>query len=318
MGATAVRGGLFRRMEKWISGGAMAQAAAVVPLQDVEQSGGLWRDALRRLTRNRLAMVGLVILLAQAVLALITPWIAPYSFDAQDLTNTLGGPTAQHWLGTDALGRDLFTRLLYGGRISLAVGLLASLVSVAVGVIYGAIAGYFGGRIDGLLMRIVDVLYAVPFLFLVIILMVYFGRDVRLLFVALGLTQWLTTARIVRGQVLALRRKEFLDAAIAMGLPTRRIIMRHVVPNVIGPVIVYLTLTVPTVILEEAFLSFLGLGIQPPQASWGTLISSGVEAMEIAPLVLVAPALALSITLFSLNFLGDGLRDALDPKGAVD
>ena len=198
------------------------------------------------------------------------------------------------------------------------IGILASLVSVIVGVIYGAISGFVGGKLDNIMMRIVDVIYALPFIFLVIILMVYFGRNFVLLFVALGLTQWLTMARIVRGQVMSLKRKEFIEAAHSMGISDWSIITHHLIPNSLGPVIVYLTLTVPSIILDEAFLSFLGLGVQAPMASWGTLISSGVEVMEVSPGVLIWPALLLSLTLFSLNFLGDGLRDALDPKGAKD
>lgn len=284
----------------------------------VKESSSLWNDAWRRLRSNRLAMFGLAFLVVEGALALFAPWIAPHPFDVQNLENAYAMPSMVHWLGTDSLGRDVLSRLLYGSRISLAVGLLASLVSVAFGVAYGAVAGWFGGKIDGWLMRIVDVLYALPFIFMVIILMVYFGRDLKLLFIALGLTQWLTMARIARGQVLGLKRKEFVEAAVTVGVPTWRLLARHIVPNAIGPVIVYLTLTIPTVMLEEAFLSFLGLGVQPPMASWGSLISSGVDAMEIAPRVLIAPAVALALTLFSLNFLGDGLRDALDPKGSAD
>jgi oligopeptide transport system permease protein len=231
---------------------------------------------------------------------------------------TLAAPSVHHWFGTDNLGRDLFTRVLYGGRISMMVGFLASIVSVIVGVVYGATSGFIGGKTDSVMMRTVDVLYALPFVFLVIILMVYFGRNIFLLFVALGLTQWLTMARIVRGQVISLKAKEFVEAAHSMGISNTAIIFRHLIPNTLGPVIVYLTLTVPSTILDEAFLSFLGLGVQAPMASWGTLISSGVEVMEIAPWALLFPAVFLSLTLFSLNFLGDGLRDALDPKGAKD
>jgi len=292
--------------------------AAGGPVEEREGGVSLWADAWYRLQKNRLAVFGAVFLAVEIVLCLVTPWIAPYEFDAQSLELTLAPPSAGHWLGTDNLGRDLLTRLLYGGRISLTVGLLASLVSVAVGVLYGAIAGFAGGKLDNAMMRFVDVLYAVPFVFLVIILMVYFGKNIYLLFVALGLTQWLTMARIVRGQVMSLRRKEFVEAAISMGVRPWRIVTRHLIPNSLGPVIVYLTLTIPSVVLEEAFLSFLGLGVQAPMASWGTLISSGVEVMEVAPTALIAPAALLSLTLFSLNFLGDGLRDALDPKGAKD
>jgi oligopeptide transport system permease protein len=268
--------------------------------------------------KNKLAVFGLCFLALEILVAIGTPLIAPYGFETQDLENTLAGASAAHWLGTDTLGRDTLTRILYGGRISLMVGILASIVSVMVGVIYGAVSGFVGGRTDNLMMRVVDILYALPFIFLVIILMVYFGRNIVLLFVALGMTQWLTMARIVRGQVMSLKQKEFVEAARSMGIPGSTIVFRHLIPNSLGPVIVYLTLTVPSVILEEAFLSFLGLGVQAPMASWGTLISSGVEVMEIAPGQLIFPAIALSLTLFSLNFLGDGLRDALDPKGAKD
>src|SRR6185437_1372796 len=268
--------------------------------------------------RNKLAVFGAIFLILEIAVCIATPWIAPYGFETQDLELTLAAPSHLHWMGTDTLGRDLFTRVLYGGRISLMVGILASLVSVIVGVVYGAVSGFVGGRTDNVMMRVVDIKYAIPFIFLVIILMVYFGRNILLLFVALGLTQWLTMARIVRGQVMSLKHKEFVEAAEAMGIRKSNIIFRHLIPNTLGPVIVYLTLTVPSVILDEAFLSFLGLGVQAPMASWGTLISSGVETMEVAPGQLIFPALMLSLTLFSLNFLGDGLRDALDPKGAKD
>lgn len=294
------------------------QRSENVPAPQTDVSTSLWQDAFRRLSKNKMALVGISFLVIEAILCLLTPWIAPYGFEQQNLEIALARPSVTHWFGTDSLGRDLLTRILYGGRVSLMVGLLASLVSVLVGVFYGAVAGYVGGRLDNLMMRVVDVLYALPFVFLVIILMVYFGRDIILLFVALGLTQWLTMARIVRGQVLSLKQKEFVEAAYSIGVKKRTIIVRHLIPNTLGPVIVYLTLTIPSVILEEAFLSFLGLGVQAPMASWGTLISSGVEVMEIAPWILVAPAMMLSLTLFSLNFLGDGLRDALDPKGAKD
>lgn len=285
---------------------------------DLEVGTSLWKDALYRLKKNKFARWGAYFLLFECAIFLLTPLIAPYGFEVQDLENTLAQPSFPHWFGTDSLGRDLLTRVLYGGRISMTVGILASLVSVIVGVIYGAISGFIGGKTDNVMMRIVDILYALPFIFLVIILMVYFGRNILLLFVALGLTQWLTMARIVRGQVISLKHKEFIEAAHAMGISNRAIILRHLIPNSIGPVIVYLTLTIPSVILEEAFLSFLGLGVQAPMASWGTLIADGVTVMEISPGVLFFPALSLALSLFSLNFLGDGLRDALDPKGARD
>ncbi len=276
------------------------------------------QDTWFRLKKNRAAVFAAGFLLLEMVIFFLAPLAWPHSYEVQDLERTLTGPSLRHWLGTDGLGRDLLARVLYGGRISLAVGLLASLVSGIVGVIYGSISGFLGGRWDNLLMRVVDVLYAIPFIFLVIILMVYFGRNFMLLFLALGLTQWLTMARIVRGQVLSLRQKEFIEAAKTLGVNQRTLIMRHLIPNTLGPVIVYLTLTVPSVILEEAFLSYLGLGIQAPLASWGTLIKEGVDIMDLAPWLLFFPALFLSLTLFCLNFLGDGLRDALDPKGARD
>ena len=219
-----------------------------------------------------------------------------------------------HLLGCDNLGRDLLTRLIYGGRISLAVGLLATFVSFVIGVSWGATAGFLGGRVDNLMMRFVDVMYGLPFMFVVILLMVVFGKEIYLLFIALGAVQWLTMSRIVRGQVISLKNREFVEAAEAIGVSKPLIILRHLIPNALGPIIVYSTLTVPAVMLEEAFLSFLGLGVQPPAASWGSLASEGRQYMEEFPWLILYPSLALAVTLLSLNFLGDGLRDALDPQ----
>ena len=219
-----------------------------------------------------------------------------------------------HLLGCDNLGRDLLTRLIYGGRISLAVGLLATFVSFVIGVTWGATAGFLGGRVDNLMMRFVDVMYGLPFMFIVILLMVVLGKEIYLLFIALGAVQWLTMSRIVRGQVISLKNREFVEAAEAIGVSKPLIILRHLIPNALGPIIVYSTLTVPAVMLEEAFLSFLGLGVQPPAASWGSLASEGRQYMEEFPWLILYPSLALAITLLSLNFLGDGLRDALDPQ----
>ncbi len=284
----------------------------------VEQGTSLTQDAFRRLRRNKLAMVGLCVLIFFIVIALLTPWIAPYSYEGQNLELGAVAPSATHWLGTDTLGRDQLTRIMYGSRISLMVGFIATSVALLIGVLWGATAGFVGGRLDAIMMRIVDVLYALPFTIFIILLTVIFGRSILLLFLAIGAVEWLTMARIVRGQVLTIKKQEFVEAAIAIGLSPWQIITRHLIPNVLGPIIVYTTLTIPSVILLESFLSFLGLGIQPPQSSWGSLISGGVETMEEYPWLLLFPGLALSITLFSLNFLGDGLRDALDPRASKD
>jgi oligopeptide transport system permease protein len=283
-----------------------------------EQGRSLWQDALSRLRQNHLAMAGLYILVFMIVIALLTPFIAPYSYEVQQLDIGATPPSFYHWLGTDTFGRDLLTRLMYGGRVSLAVGFIATAVALVIGVLWGAIAGYMGGRVDAAMMRIVDILYALPFMIFIILLMVVFGRSILLLFLAIGCVEWLTMARIVRGQVLTLRQQEFVEAAVAVGLSHWQIIYRHNIPNILGPIIVYITLTIPSVMLMEAFLSFLGLGIQPPESSWGLLISYGVETMEEYPWLLLAPGIALSTTLFALNFLGDGLRDALDPKASKD
>ena len=284
------------------------------------EDGGvsLWQDAVHRLVRSRLAVLAAIVLVLEAVLCLVGPAVLPHGYEEQNLELTVAAPSAEHWLGTDSLGRDLLSRLLFGLRISLLVGIMASMVAVVVGVIYGAISGFVGGKLDSVMMRTVDVLYAVPFVFLVIILMVYFGRNFYLLFIGLGLTQWLPMARIVRGQVLSIKEKEFVAAARAMGFSNRRIIFKHVIPNTLGPVIVYVTLMVPVAMIEEAFLSFLGLGIQAPMASLGTLIADGQLSMEEAARLLLWPGATLAVTLMSLNFLGDGLRDALDPKSARD
>jgi oligopeptide transport system permease protein len=286
----------------------------------------LWEDARRRLFRNRAAVVSIIVLGIIALLALVGPFRLAYPCDAPDSDVVSCAPDwgpdpavlcyagGSHWFGTDSVGRDLLVRTLYGARVSLAVGLIATLVSLIIGVAYGATAGYLGGRIDELMMRFVDVLYSIPYIFLVIILMVIFNRNFFLLFVAIGAVEWLTMSRIVRGQTLSIKQKEFIEAARASGVNGFGIITRHIIPNVFGPVIVYVTLTVPASILAESFLSFLGLGIQEPLTSWGVLISEGANQMETAPWMLIFPALFMAITLFCFNFIGDGLRDALDPK----
>jgi len=287
-------------------------------LAEAEDGSSLWQDAWLRLKKNRAAVAGGIVLITMVLLALLTPLIAPYGYEAQNLDLGASPPSAAHWLGTDIFGRDLLTQILYGGRISLAVGFIATAVALVIGVTWGAVAGYIGGRVDAAMMRFVDILYALPFMIFIILLMVVFGRNILLLFLAIGAVEWLTMARIMRTQVQALRQQEFVEAAISLGLSPRSIIFRHIVPNAIGPIIVYTTLTIPSVMLLEAFLSFLGLGIQPPQTSWGLLISYGAETMEEYPWLLIFPGLALTVTLFSLNFLGDGLRDALDVRGSKD
>jgi len=280
--------------------------------------GALWGDARRRLRGNRAAIAAAAFIVALVLAALLGPLASPYAVDQVDWTlSPLASPPSLangHWFGTDSNGRDLFVRVWSGTQVSLLVAMLATAVSVVIGVAWGATAGYLGGRVDGWMMRVVDVLYALPYMFFVIILTVVFGRSLWLIFLAIGAVGWLTMARIVRGQALALRQREFVLAAVALGLPTRRIIARHIVPNVLGTVIVYATLTVPQVILFESFLSFLGLGVQEPLTSLGRLVAEGALEMETAPWQLLVPASVLALLLLALNFLGDGLRDALDPR----
>ena len=286
--------------------------------EDAEKGSSLWHDAWLRLRKNKLALFGGSVLLFMIVVALLTPWIAPYSYEAQNLDLGASSPSAAHWLGTDIFGRDVLTQIMYGGRISLAVGFIATAVALLIGVTWGAVAGYVGGRVDAVMMRLVDILYALPFMIFIVLLMVVFGRNILLLFLAIGAVEWLTMARIMRSQVQSLRQQEFVEAAVSVGLSPAAIIRKHVVPNALRPIIVYTTLTIPSVMLLEAFLSFLGLGIQPPATSWGLLISYGAETMEEYPWLLIFPGCALTLTLFSLNFLGDGLRDALDVRGSKD
>ena len=276
------------------------------------------RDAWRRLRRNRLAAFGGCALLAVAAACLVGPLLSGFGYEQQDLGLGASAPGARHWLGTDTLGRDLLVRLLSGGRISLAVGLSATVVALTIGVVFGAVAGYAGSVLDAAMMRMVDILYSLPFTVFVILLTVFFGRNIILLFVAIGAVEWLTMARIVRAEVLALKRREFVEAARARGFSRGRILFRHILPNVVGPIIVYTTLTIPSVMLLEAFLSFLGLGVQPPMSSWGVLIKEGAASMEEYPWMLIFPGGIFSLTLFSLNFLGDGLRDAFDVRSASD
>ncbi len=287
-------------------------------LIQAEKGRSLWMDAWYRLRKNHMAVAGGIFIICIMILSFAGPFLIQYDYKEQDLQNRLADPSARHWMGTDHLGRDQLARILFGGRISILVGLAATAVSLTIGVLYGTISGYIGGRLDRLMMRTVDILYSLPFTIFVILLMVMFGRNIILLFLAIGAVEWLTMARIVRGQVLSLKKQEFIEACLSLGLPKRRIILRHMIPNVLGPVIVYTTLTIPAVMLLEAFLSFLGLGVQPPMSSWGLLIKDGAERMEEAPWMLFFPGLLFSMTIFSLNFFGDGLRDALDPKASKD
>jgi ABC-type dipeptide/oligopeptide/nickel transport systems, permease components len=299
-----------------------------------------WRDAWLRLRRNRLAFIGGIFVLVLAFVCVVVPPFLPFSYEEQNLALGATPPSGTHWLGTDELGRDLLSRLLYGGRISLMVGLVASLVALTIGVTYGAIAGYVGGKVDALLMRVVDILYALPFTIFVILIMVFLKEPMNQLdawlrqfswlsnlqgigkivglFAAIGAVEWLTMARIVRGQVLTVKKMEYIEAAKTLGYGHARIIFRHIVPNVLGPVIVFTTLTIPAVMMLESFLSFLGLGVDAPLSSWGTLIKDGADKMENFPWLLIFPGGVFACTLLALNLLGDGLRDALDVRSAKD
>jgi oligopeptide transport system permease protein len=290
----------------------------VSPSDKLVVGTSLWKDAWKRLRKNRMAVAGGVITALLVVVCFVGPLFIHltwgYDYEAQDLAYGARPPSWRHWFGTDYFGRDLLTRVLYGGQISLAVGLLAASVAAGIGTLYGAVSAYAGGRIDGLMMRVVDVVYALPYMFLVVILVTIFDRSLLLLFLALGFVGWLTTARIVRGQVLSLKEREFVQAARSVGVETSGVLLRHLIPNALGPIIVYFTLTVPAMILQEAFLSFLGLGVQAPRPSLGALINEGARHMTVFWWELAFPGGVMALLLFSLNFLGDGLRDALDPQ----
>jgi len=312
--------------------------AANLSADQLEQGHSLWRDAWHRLRKNKLALCGGILLLVLGLSCGLAPFFAQ-SYYENNLELTYAEPGVAHWFGTDQLGRDLLARVLYGGRISIMVGLVASFVALAIGVSYGAIAGFFGGKADMVMMRIVDILYALPFTIFVILLMVFLKDPMQvfdswlgqhgmkqaqgvgkiiLLFATIGAVEWLTMARIVRAQIMSVKKMEFIEAARSLGYSRSRIIFRHMVPNILGPVIVYTTLTIPSVMLLEAFLSFLGLGVDDPMSSWGKLIKDGSEKMEEYWWLLVFPGAIFSLTLFSLNFLGDGLRDALDVRTSKD
>ena len=276
----------------------------------------LWVDARRRLFLNKAAVISLFTLIIISIVSVFGPFFLQYNFSDTDWGSIYQPPSFEtgHYLGTDGNGRDLLVRILHGGRLSLSIGLIATFVSVFIGVLYGTIAGFFGGKLDIFMMRIVEILYAMPYLIFVIILMVVFGRNIYFLFIAIGAVEWLTMARIVRGQTISLKEKEFIETSKALGQSNTLIIVKHIIPNLAGPIIVYITLMVPSVIILESFLSFLGLGVQEPLTSWGVLISEGSREMETAWWLLIFPGSFMVITLASLNFIGDCLRDAIDPK----
>jgi oligopeptide transport system permease protein len=298
-----------------------AEQAAIDPFEAAMELGDIrgrspWEDAWHRLLKNRAAVVSAIIMGVMILLVTFGPMLIGWEADYTDWDHTTSPPSLAtgHWFGTDAVGRDILVRTLEGGRISLLVGLVATLVSLVIGVTYGSVAGFYGGYTDRLMMRVVDIIYAMPFLFFVILLMVVFGRNIFLIFVAIGAVNWLDMSRIVRGQTLSLKNTEFVEAAHACGVRRKDIILRHIMPNLLGVVMVYVTLTIPQVILVESFLSFLGLGVQEPMSSWGALVNEGAQDLESAPWTLIFPALFLTVTLYCFNFIGDGLRDALDPK----
>ncbi|MGK3141961.1 oligopeptide ABC transporter permease OppC [Pantoea sp. C2G6] len=276
----------------------------------------LWQDARRRFIHNRAASISLLVLLLITLFVIFAPMLAQFKYDDTDWAMMSAPPdtTSGHWFGTDSSGRDLLVRVAIGGRISLMVGVASALIAVIVGTLYGSVAGYLGGKIDSAMMRVLEILNSFPFMFFVILLVTFFGRNILLIFAAIGMVSWLDMARIVRGQTLSLKRKEFIEAAHVGGVSTWKIVVRHIVPNVLGVVVVYASLLVPSMILFESFLSFLGLGTQEPLSSWGALLSDGANSMEVSPWLLLYPAGFLVVTLFCFNFIGDGLRDALDPK----
>lgn len=295
-----------------------AQNRAIAEMADNLEIKGrsLWQDALRRFIRNKAAVTSLFVLVLITLFVSIAPSLSEYTYDHTDWGMMSNPPEMEegHYFGTDSNGRDIFVRVAMGGRISLMVGISAALVAVVMGTFYGSLSGYLGGRIDSIMMRALEILNSFPFTFFVILLVTFFGQNLFLIFLAIGMVSWLDMARIVRGQTLSLKNQEFIEAAKVAGVPTWAIVFRHIVPNVLGVVVVYASLLVPSMILFESFLSFLGLGVQEPMSSWGSLLNDGAKSMEVAPWLLIFPAAYLTITLFCFNFIGDGLRDALDPK----
>lgn len=286
----------------------------ILQVQKKEETLGYWQDAWIRLKKNKMALLGLIIIICLIVVAIFGPIFSSHTYDEQNLMMTNSSPSWEHWFGTDNLGRDIFIRVLYGARISLAIGIVASLLNLFIGVIYGGISGFCGGKIDRIMMNIVDILYSVPTLLYVILLMVILKPGLINIFIALGIGYWLQMARIVRGQILSMKEQEFILAARTIGVSKKRILFRHLLPNAMGAIIVTMTLAIPDAIFTEAFLSFIGLGVSAPMASWGVLASEGVNNLRAYPFQLFFPAVAISVTMLAFNFLGDGLRDVLDPK----
>lgn len=278
-------------------------------------SSNLWKSSLKKFKNNKIAVSSLIILLSLLVLSVVLPWFLPWGYAQVDWNVSFpSAPSLAHFLGTDQNGRDVLVRSLYGMRISFLIGFLASFISLIIGVIFGSVAGYFGGRIDQVMMRFVDIMLSLPFMFFVILLMVVFGRHFFLIFISLGLVGWLVMARIVRGETITIKNKEFIEAARSYGASNRQIIFKHIVPNLLGIIIIYITLTIPEIILTESFLSFLGLGIQEPMTSLGMLISEGSKVLDYYQWLFFPPTIILAVILFCFNFIGDGIRDALDPK----
>lgn len=277
-------------------------------------SKSYWQDAWSRFRKDPLAMIGLFVLLVITVAAILGPMFSQYTYDGQDIARQNQGPSAEHWFGTDKFGRDIFVRAMYGARISLTIGVAAAAINLVIGVIYGGISGYFGGKVDMIMMRIVDILIGVPELLYIILLMMFLGNTIESILLAMSLTYWIGTARMVRSQVITLKHQEYVLAARATGSSNMRILFKHLIPNSMGPIIVTVTFLVPSAIFTEAFLSFLGIGIQVPMASWGTLVNDAIPTIFTQPYQMLFPAIAISITMFALNFIGDGLRDALDPR----
>lgn len=292
----------------------ISKEALVEAAEDHSSGMSFWQDAWRRLKQNKLAMTGLGVIIFLIIMAIVGPSINEYTYSQQNLVMKNLPPSAEYWFGSDNFGRDLFTRTWYGARISLFIGITAALIDLIIGVIWGGVAGYYGGKVDEVMMRFADILYGLPYILVVVLLMVVLGQGIFTIIIAMTVTGWVGMARIVRGEVLKLKEQEYVLASLAIGANFRRVLFKHLLPNALGPILVTLTLTIPSAIFTEAFLSFLGLGVQAPIASWGTMTSDGLDSLRYYPWLLFFPAIFISITMLAFNVLGDGLRDALDPR----